>query len=282
MNKTRTLIVTVIGIVISSFFLVWKFHQYLRSDTARDTLLVETSKSIMQLVFVVALGGLLKLLFDQVAEEYQRKQKKKEEERLRQQAANAVRTNILNDLITARTGIEAVRLRYGIEESEGPAAVYKATIVSILEARVNLARIYNAVITARYLFANDEKIAERIVWMKGYLDGLIREYDNEVSRLRSLNSEDQAGVIKNLPHFGDFLSDPEKSKYGREFLEQAYRPVVKEIRVEVLRGNNVKEADLDQAQNETTIARPRQMEETSDLKATAGTDRSARKAGQSI
>lgn len=254
MKKTSTLIFTVIAIVLVSFGVVLLFHHHLSGPTAKDNLLVETSKAIMQLVFVVALGGLLKLLYDQVAEQYQLIQKEKEEARVRQETANTVRTNILSDLIAARTTIEKVRLQFGIEESEEPLKQYKSTILSILEARVNLARLWNAVITASYLFANDGRIAQQILQMKHYLDKLINEYNEQIVRLRGVAAQDQVAAIHALPEFGDFLKNEEKTKYAEEFLNSAYRLAVKEIRIEVLRASRVRDEDLEQAQNEPIVS----------------------------
>jgi hypothetical protein len=257
MSKTKNLILLISLVIIGSFGAVWWFHHKLTSNpTAQDTLLVEISKAILQLVFVVVLGGLLKLFYDRVADQYQQKQKAREAERARLQAANDVRTAILNDLIEARNKIEEVRLRYRIEESEGPLNAYKSTILAILNARVHLARIYNAVITAKYLFKHEEKIAIRIRLMKAYLDELISEYDKEVKTVWTLGVEDQSLAIRGLTHFGEFLKDPETSRYGKDFLEVAYRPAVKEIRIEVLRANSVKNEDLDNAPDEPVRSAP--------------------------
>lgn len=237
MNRTRTLILTVASIVIVCFTLVWIFHY--RFPEARQNLVVETSKALLQLACVAALGGLLKLLYDQVAQQHQETQRQREQEQTSQQAANEIRKGLLNDLIAARSRVEEVRIRYRIDESDSPFLTYKTAILAILDARLNLSRIWNALNTASYLFTKHQMISDHILEMKRYLDRLIDEFEKAAPDLKALAPEQSGARIRQLPLFSDFILDAEKSTYGSTFLVSAYRPAVTEIRKEVVRANKV-------------------------------------------
>ena len=237
MNKTRTLVLTVVALVVICFLLVFLFHEF--NPGARPGLVVETAKALLQLACVAALGGLLKMLYDQVAQQHQETQQLREQERTSQAAANEIRKALLNDLIDARSRVEEVRIRYRIEESEAPFPNYKKTILAILDARLNLSRIFNALNTASYLFREHEKISDQLLSMKRYLDSLINEFEVEAPGLKALPPQESSAKIRALPLFGDFILDAETSDYGTKFLVNAYRPAVTEIRIDVVRASKV-------------------------------------------
>jgi hypothetical protein len=215
MNKTRTLILTVVAIVVICFLLVVLFHLFELGP--RQSLILETAKALLQLACVAALGGLLKMLYDQVAQQHQETQQLREQERTSQAAANDIRKALLNDLIAARSRVEEVRIRYRIEESEGPYPHYKTTILAILDARLNLSRIFNALKTASYLFSKHELISDQLLSMKKYLDSLISEFEVEAPGLQALTPQESGAKIRALPLFGDFIQDAETSNYGKSF-----------------------------------------------------------------
>jgi len=237
MNKTRTLVLTVAALVVICFLLVFLFHQF--NPDSRSGLILETAKALLQLACVAALGGLLKMLYDQVAQQHHETQQRREQERTSQAAANEIRKGLLNDLIAARSRVEEVRIRYRIDESEGPFPQYKAAILAILDARLNLSRIWNALNTASYLFSKHHTISAHILSMKQYLDSLISEFEVEGPGLKALSPQETSAKIRALPLFGDFIQDAEKSNYGMKFLVGAYRPAVTEIRKDVVRASKV-------------------------------------------
>ena len=206
---------------------------------AQDALLIETAKAFLQLVGIVIIGGAIKLLYDDFTEQRRQTEKTREQERARQGVANDIRKELLSDLIAARSRVEEARIRYRIEESRNPIEQYRETILAVLEARLSLSRIWNAIETANYLFVEADDIKKNINRMKLYLDGLIREYESEIMAFREKSDKKMSYQIQDLEVFGDFVSDKPETNYGAEFLVRSYRPAVSEIRREVLLANEV-------------------------------------------
>jgi len=251
MNRTQRLFWIVIALTIATIVFVWGFHElHSFSDAkSKDALIVESAKTLLQVVGVAALGGLLKYLYDEVTEQRRQAEKLREQERASQTAANEFRKGILNDLIAARSRVEEARIKYRIEESLDPVAQYRETILAILDARLNLSRIWNAIETSNYLFPAWHKINSNINTLKVYLDELISEYESQIEGLRRLPEEERIPHLRELKVFGDFVDNAETSNYGARFLVEAYRPAVREIRKEVLRARQVNvEEEVDQKQ----------------------------------
>ena len=241
MTRPRWLLWLVIGLTIVTILFIWGFHHFhhFSNVQAKDTLIIESAKTLLQVVGVAALGGWLKFLYDEITQQRRQAEKEREQERASQTAANEIRKGLLNDLIVARSRVEEARIKYRIEESLNPLDQYRSTILAILDARLSLSRIWNAIETSKYLFAGFQGINTNINEMKVYLDGLINEYENEIGPLRKLPEAQQIAHLRDLKVFGDFVVNAPESRYGANFLVTAYRPAVSEIRMEVLRARQV-------------------------------------------
>lgn len=241
MTRPRWLLWLVIVLTIVTIGFIWGFHHFHNfSDVkAKDTLIIESAKTLLQVVGVAALGGWLKFLYDEVTDKRRQVEKEREQERARQAAANDIRKGLLDDLIVARSRVEEARRKYRIEESMNALEQYRTTILAILDARLSLSRIWNAIETSKYLFLAFAEINTNINKMKVYLDGLINEYETQIGPLRELSEAEQIARLRELRVFGDFVVNAPNSKYGESFLVTAYRPAVREIRMEVLRARQV-------------------------------------------
>jgi hypothetical protein len=82
-------------------------------------------------------------------------------------------------------------------------------------------------------------ISDHLLSMKNYLHRLITEFESEAPSIKSLDVNESSARIRQLPVFGDFILDAEKSNYGTTFLVTAYRRAVAEIRKEVVRASKV-------------------------------------------
>lgn len=241
MNGTKRLLWIVVASVLIAIIFVWCFHDLhnFSDPKSKDTLIIESAKALLQIAGVAALGGWLKFLYDEITEQRRQSEKIREQERTSQTAANDIRKGLLNDLISARSRVEEARIKYRIEESLSPPEQYRTTILAILDARLNLSRIWNAIETSNYLFPKCHKINSNINKMKLYLDELINEYESQIEDLRKLPKEEIISHLRGLKVFGDFIGNAETSNYRARFLVEAYRPAVSEIRKEVLRARQV-------------------------------------------
>lgn len=220
-NTNLLLWIVVILVTITVGFIFAFYHHYeFVEGKSRDGLIIESAKALLQLAGVAALGGWIKFLYDKATE--QRRQAEK---------ANEMRKALLDELIAARSLVEAARRTYRVEAATPEQ--YKKTILTILDARLKLSRIWNETESLEYLFSNHQKITKSIATMKEYLDQLIIEYENRLSE----SSEKDCATEINLPVFKEFLSDYSASDYIKVFLEEAYRPAVKEIRKDLLRAS---------------------------------------------
>src|SRR5215216_1780844 len=180
MNRTKWLLWIVITLVfVITVCFVWGFHALhtFYETKSKDTLIIESAKTLLQLAGVAALGGWLKFLYDEVTEQRRQAEKTREQEKASQTAANEIRKGLLDDLIAARSRVEEARIKYRVEESINPLEQYRATILAVLDARLNLSRIWNAIETSNYLFTEYHKINNKIYDMKVFLDKLISEYE---------------------------------------------------------------------------------------------------------
>ncbi|HEX5890763.1 MAG TPA: hypothetical protein VFY61_18775 [Pyrinomonadaceae bacterium] len=247
--KPRWLLWLVIGLTLIAIGFIWGFHAFhdFAETKAKDALIIESAKTLLQVVGIAALGGWLKFLYDEVTDQRREAEKEREQERISQTDANEIRKGLLNDLIAARSRVEEARIKYRIEESMNALEQYRTTILAILDARLSLSRIWNAIETSKYLFPAFEEINTNLNKMKVYLDGLINEYETQIGALRELPEAEQIGHLRELEVFGDFVVNAPTSKYGENFLVKAYRPAVREIRMEVLRARQVNiEAQINQ------------------------------------
>lgn len=213
-------IVVILVTLTVGFIFVFHHHYGFAKEENRDTLILESAKALLQLAGVAALGGWVKFLYDKATE--QRRQAEK---------ANEMRKAILDDLIATRSLVEEARRNFRVEEATPEQ--YKKTILTILDARLKLARVWNETESMEFLFSKHEKIKKSIEAMKEYLDDLIGEYEKS---LPGNSVKDSAAEIKPSA-FEDFLSDDQGSNYIKNFLNEAYRPAVKEIRRDLLRAN---------------------------------------------
>jgi len=220
-NTNRLLWIVVILVIFTVGFIFVLHHQYeFVEGKNRDNLILESVKALLQLAGVAALGGWIKFLYDKATE--QRRQAEK---------ANEMRKAILDDLIAARSFVEESRRKHRVETASSEQ--HKKTILTLLEARLKLSRIWNETESLEYLFSNHQKITKSIDKMKVYLDRLIDEYENRLS----VSSEKNSATEINSPEFKKFLRDDRTNDYIKVFLEEAYRPAVKEIRKDLLRAN---------------------------------------------
>lgn len=247
MNRPRWLMWLVIGLTIVTICFIWGFHHFheFSNPTAKDTLIIESAKTLLQVVGIAALGGWLKFLYDEVTDQRRQVEKDREQERARQTAANDIRKGLLDDLIVARSRVEEARRKYRVERSVNPLDQYKTTILAILDARLGLSRIFNAIETSQYLFTDFHRIKTHLTKMKDYLDLLIKEYENEISSLRELPEGEQIDHLQELKVFDDFVVGNHDSNYEQSFLVHAYRPAVTEIRKEVLRVRRIENEELE-------------------------------------
>lgn len=163
MNRPRWLLWLVIALTVITICFVWGFHNFhnFSEAKAKDALIIESAKTLLQVVGIAALGGWLKYLYDEVTEHRRRAEKVREQEKASQTAANEIRKGLLNDLIAARSRVEEARIKYRIEESLHPLKQYRITILAILDARLSLSRIWNAIETSKYLFPAFHRIKDR-------------------------------------------------------------------------------------------------------------------------
>jgi len=241
MRGTKLLVWIVVALTVITIAFVWIVHELhdFSEPNSKDALVIESTKTLLQLAGVAALGGWLKFLYDEVTQQRRRAEKTREQEITSQNAANAIRKGLLDDLITARSRVEEARIKYRIEESINPLDQYRATVLAILDARLNLSRIWNAIETSNYLFCSPHRINSHINKMKLYLDELIKEYESQIQELRVLPKDGLITHLRDLKVFGDFVLNAESSDYGSRFLVTAYRPAVSEIRREVLRAREI-------------------------------------------
>lgn len=246
MTRPRWLLWLVIGLTVVTICFIWGFHHFhdFSDAKAKDALIIESAKTLLQVVGIAALGGWLKFLYDEVTDQRRQVEKDREQERARQTATNEIRKGLLDDLIAARSRVEEARRKYRVERSVNPLEQYKTTILAILEARLGLSRVFNAVETSQYLFTDYHRIKTNISRMKDYLDELIKEYESEISSLRELPEEDQIDHLQALKEFDDFVVGAHDSNYEQSFLVHAYRPAVTEIRKEVLRARQIENEEL--------------------------------------
>jgi hypothetical protein len=61
----------VVALTVIAIGFVWGFHNLhsFSQPNAKDTLIIESAKTLLQVVGVAALGGLLKYLYDEVTEQ---------------------------------------------------------------------------------------------------------------------------------------------------------------------------------------------------------------------
>ena len=246
MTRPRWLLWLVIGLTIVTICFIWGFHHFhnFTDVKAKDTLIIESAKTLLQVVGVAALGGWLKFLYDEVTDQRRQVEKDREQERARQAAANDIRKGLLDDLIVARSRVEEARRKYRVERSANPLDQYKTTILALLDARLGLSRVFNAIETSEYLFTDVHRIKSRISKMKDYLDVLIKEYENQIISLREVPEGEQSAHLRGLIEFDDFVVGGQDSKYEQGFLVHAYRPAVTEIRKEVLRARRIENEEL--------------------------------------
>jgi hypothetical protein len=247
-NETRNklLLSGLVFLILCTPVVVFAIYKSVSANNSKDTLLVEAAKAFLQLVGVAILGGGIKLLYDDFMEQRRQAEKARDQERASaeksrdqqrasQAAANDIRKGLLNDLIAARSRVEEARFRYRIQEAGDPVEQYRETVLSILEARLSLSRIWNAIQTSNYLFVKYEEIEGNINEMKEYLDTLINEYEDQVIKIQDLQKQEVAAHLRSLRVFGDFVNrNAQETNYGKKFLVESYRPAVGEIRREVL------------------------------------------------
>jgi hypothetical protein len=118
--------------------------------------------------------------------------------------------------------------------------------LEVLDARLTLSHIFNAIETSNYLFSAHRGITNKISKMKVYLDELIDEYESEIETLRVLPEAEQIPRLRELKVFGDFIRKTDSSNYVTRFLAKAYRPAVSEIRKEVIRARQVDVNEVNQ------------------------------------
>jgi hypothetical protein len=240
--SSRTLVLS-IGTILLVSVLLW-LAIFLSFDPAaqaesRTAMLLDASKFLGQISLAVIVGGMVPLLFNWYAKqgEQRRQAWEKEQDRLRLQVDedNALRRKLLDSLLAIRARVEKTRREFGLLPAAECRAGYRAAVLSLLEARLQLSQVWQDTETWSGLYGEHaQEIHDGLSGMKDFLDGLIDEYKAAGPRLQSADDEAARRLVASLPCFGPFVIDPGGTAYEQGFLERDYRRVARLIRGSIM------------------------------------------------
>ena len=172
----------------------------------------ELGKASVSLAIVGVIGVALSQVYDSLRAKAQVRQLQREQ-----------RKELLQTLHDVRFKVEQARRVYRLGLQQDADQDYVEACRKILEARLDLANVWNNVRTAANLFScgRADRILFELAKMKVYLDNIIQEFEG-----RKIAGEAH-------PHFNDLAMAEKDGTYLLFFLRDTYRPAVGLFREEI-------------------------------------------------
>ncbi|HEV2827587.1 MAG TPA: hypothetical protein VGW76_08260 [Pyrinomonadaceae bacterium] len=205
--------------------------------TPRIEVLVELSKVLAQLVLVTLIGATVTYFYSQHAKET-------ENRKLRLEEDNKLRRELLSSLIDVRAGVEKTRREFRLLLPSERGAGYDRTIQNLLQARLDLSKVWHGTETWAELYLDDGKtIQAGLLGMKEFLDKIISEYEAGMEHAALVQEESTSWFGRKprplqdpakSPLFAAFVTAEGGDSYTEEFLKQNYRRAAQMIRKHLL------------------------------------------------
>jgi hypothetical protein len=204
---------------------------------SKHTIFLEGFKALLQLFFIVLIGGYIKHLFDKAEEKRNRQYEQAELKRIRINELNEFRKGLANDLVHVRTEIERIRQYYSITDKANLLSQYRQSIRKLVNLKIRLSRIWHNFKTSESSFSDAEKIQSHLENMKGYLKSVTDEYDpdNLPDYLPQKGSAVEDQLLRGPLKFMDYVYAIDDGPYTKNFLNK-YRKTLSLIRKDILSG----------------------------------------------
>jgi hypothetical protein len=194
---------------------------FFSTEESRSMILLEISKTFLQLLGIGVLGALAKWSFDEYSLSRQRSA-----------AINEFRKEILRRLVSVTN---QVRKTFVLIEAARSTRSYDQQMRLIIAARQELSLIRHEIDTVKETFLKWSAIENSIKAMESYLDDLIKEYSDNYFKLSAIQKSNPVAVwpaMQELKYFGDLFKPIKESKYQILYIKN-YQSVLILIREEI-------------------------------------------------
>lgn len=228
-QSVLTATILVIFFVASVFGVYFIFGEIQTSD--RTVLLIEIAKTLLQIAFIVIVGGVVSILF------------KSFETRLKgEKYLHDYKVDFLERLHSTYNAIKACRRslrasglsnRYGSlpkSMSEDQAYFYKEQMISLTEHQLNLEVLKKDIESFRGAFSNASQISSSLDAMEKYVRSITKDYEKKWVHLQRDMPNQQVIQFKHLIDFTGRYTD---SEFKTNFAEE-YDQAVKLIRHDLM------------------------------------------------
>jgi hypothetical protein len=182
---------------------------HLDPESASTKLLVDITKTFVQLAVIGILGGLVKWAFDQYTRE-----------RDRAAEINEFRKEMLRRLIAVNAEIRQAPV---LMEAARSAQAYGEQMQVLIGAWLELSFIRHEIETAgEQAFAHWQAISKRFVRMERWFEPLTREYRKEYNHLADMPPEMAWSHIRDLPELKQLLSGHHGSPYRHAYVDNYF------------------------------------------------------------
>jgi cysteinyl-tRNA synthetase len=229
-RMTRNLLVFFAGAVLvaGSAWLAIFFVVGNGNNNLRETMWLDLSKSLGQLLLVTIIGGGITFMYTMYAKQREFDRNKLEED-------NQLRRELLNALIEVRANVEKTRREYRVNPVQNRKEAYGYAVKNLLQARLDLSKVWHDTVTWKELYQQDTDVIQcRLNGMKQYLDNLVNEYEAQMEIIQSAKNGNAERLIATLPCFGAFTSNNGGEDYTEEFLKRDYREAARIIRYHII------------------------------------------------
>ena len=229
MTRNRVILVCALvglGSFVALAAIYLGFNDASQANTAREKIALEMAKLLGQLVLIGIVGVIVKAVIDEYSAE-----------RESREARTDMRNGVRRDL---REVYAKVEMASDLIEAAKTVEMYERQICNIMELHSRLAEIRHEATIPKGLFAEQEKLKERLECMEAYLRRLIDEYREKYSDLKMLEEKRQGGNVSvnmnaqlnELPVLKDFREAHEEGDFNKSFREpyfDARRAIILEV-----------------------------------------------------
>jgi hypothetical protein len=219
---------------------------YFENPRIRNDILTALSTSLLQLAALGIVGVYVKYLFDrhqedrkriEVEQERERQsfEMAKDRERLRREAADALRSRLLERLGKCEDALLKGRVAVSAKRS---LQAYDEMARRVTNAQITVVYLQDEVSDTPAVFPNGERINANLDIIARYLEAIVTEYEKQRSRIEQANSRDLQFLFRDLPLLGDLIH------FGSAYQDRFSRPYANVNRAVRTYGTLAKRTDL--------------------------------------
>lgn len=214
--KMWTTITSLVAIVTASIVGLFFVYPHASNSTGQEDFKLEVAKVLLQLLVIAGVGTVFKVIYDQISAN-----------RTKVDAVSQLQRDFHERLVLRRTEVEKIRRSFAIQTAEVQLEKFRESIMSLLQERVELARLWHDIEASSDLFTDADRIQDMIDDMKVYLGQLTKEYENKKDEVIMVRSSDDFLAQNGLKRFEQFL------KAGEEYTDLflgSYRTALRIVR----------------------------------------------------